>query len=449
MSATRISVLITVILTVTFIIPGSVRAFDGVINLQGSLLDAEGNPLEDGTYSLNFQLFTSAEGGSPLWSEQEVPVTTTGGLFSVNLGEQVPIPSQTLMTYDYDSVFLEIRVGEEVLQPRTRLVATPYSMVAGDLEGFSDDGGVVRIRTNSDQGSLDLMAPDESTDARLSTEAGGKLELNHNLGRGVVLTASTDFIGGGGLWMYDKDGNGPIIKLQASATGDETAQLPIDAVNSFEMLNEPGLSQGIVLGSVDVSATSGFEDVVLTTLTIPAEGYVVVVAEAGLWSVACADTLFLCGDGLWLRVTDTTLFTWPDQTTREVWLAQNEVQSNRNRLHTSVSVRHTYFKEAGTHTFRFQAWNVELPGSQILYDPVITAMYFPTSYGPVFSTSPQPGDNPEARQIERKMPRGQTAVGYEVDLRYYELRAKEAHLRALQAERDLQAARDRAEREED
>ncbi len=65
-------------------------AIPTMINYQGYLTDASGNPI-NGTVGMTFSIYTTASGGSALWTETQSSVSVTDGLFNVLLGSVNPI----------------------------------------------------------------------------------------------------------------------------------------------------------------------------------------------------------------------------------------------------------------------------------------------------------------------------------------------------------------------
>src|SRR5438309_8814564 len=66
-------------------------SFNQNTNFQGRLTDSNGNIVQDGTYNIQFNLYTVSSGGSTIWTETRQNfsaqgVTVTRGLFSVQLG---------------------------------------------------------------------------------------------------------------------------------------------------------------------------------------------------------------------------------------------------------------------------------------------------------------------------------------------------------------------------
>jgi hypothetical protein len=105
-----------------------------LINFQGRLTDAAGQPVLDNSYTVTFRLLDSPVGGTLLWDEDQ-DVTTAGGLFTVLLGASTPIPD---VAFDVDSCYLEVQpLGSDPIAPRARLTSVAYARNAGLLDGAS------------------------------------------------------------------------------------------------------------------------------------------------------------------------------------------------------------------------------------------------------------------------------------------------------------------------
>ena len=123
----KIAILLGVVYFYTFA-SEFVFAVPGYINFQGRLLDANKNP-KSGSFDMVFGIWDTGPGtgGSQLWTETRTGIQVTNGMFSVQLGAVTPI---TNTVFSADNTWLQIRVGEETLTPRERLVTTPYSFRA-------------------------------------------------------------------------------------------------------------------------------------------------------------------------------------------------------------------------------------------------------------------------------------------------------------------------------
>jgi len=97
-----------------------------LINYQGRLTDAAGNPLT-GTYNMTFCLYDVATGGTSLWCESQT-VNVTYGVFNALLGSVNPISSSA---FNGQNLYLGVRVGSDSeMSPRKRVVSAGYAFKA-------------------------------------------------------------------------------------------------------------------------------------------------------------------------------------------------------------------------------------------------------------------------------------------------------------------------------
>ena len=163
----------------------------------GQLNDNLGQPVGDGKYTFEFQLYGSGEGGELLWSELQEGVLLKDGLFNVSLGSVKPIPQELLAG---ESGWLGIAVrgpGEgqfTELSPRQQLNATasasPLSTSAGmtcahdhfgeQWIGNSSTSGIYVKNTNA-SGGAGIVANSESGPA-LSIDKGSLQVKDAGLG---------------------------------------------------------------------------------------------------------------------------------------------------------------------------------------------------------------------------------------------------------------------------
>lgn len=98
------------------------------ISIQGTLKDASGSAVSDGTYTVTFRLFNSEAGGSPLWQE-EAPVEVVGGIYTHYLGSVT-----SLNAANFGNVlYLGLKVGNYELNPRTKLTYAPYTFASATV----------------------------------------------------------------------------------------------------------------------------------------------------------------------------------------------------------------------------------------------------------------------------------------------------------------------------
>lgn len=136
-----------------------------LINYQGKLTDADGEPLATGEYDLYFRLWNDAEdeviGDNLVWGEKHTAVPVVRGMFNVILGAGEPLGGLSEEQRDLSRAFNEpdrwlgvtitsSEVGNEIA-PRQQLLSAPYAMRAGggvpvgSIMPFHSFGGKVSI----------------------------------------------------------------------------------------------------------------------------------------------------------------------------------------------------------------------------------------------------------------------------------------------------------------
>ncbi len=122
-----------------------------LINYQGQLLDAAGNPMPTNDYELEINLYAVESGGAPVWGPQKF-----NGQSGPGLGPKVPVvqgrfnlvlgPKDTsgkdlgAVFAANGSVFLELKVGDgSPIVPRQQMLAAPYAFQALTAAGLKGD----------------------------------------------------------------------------------------------------------------------------------------------------------------------------------------------------------------------------------------------------------------------------------------------------------------------
>lgn len=105
----------------------------GQIIYEGTLSDAEGRPVPDGSHFFDFMIFESQTDGSSLWAEAHDSVTVNNGAYHIVLGER------TELDLPPGSYWVEVTVDGEVLTPRAKvLINDENCTITGNLmvDGF-------------------------------------------------------------------------------------------------------------------------------------------------------------------------------------------------------------------------------------------------------------------------------------------------------------------------
>src|SRR3990167_3792620 len=136
-SKTLLLLALCLLLTASWLLPSRTgeAAIYSTINFQGKVVNSSGTNIADGTYNMQFKLYTGGNGiiggGDETleWTEERLNnnsqgVTITDGIFQVNLGSVTSLPD----IFNNNTVWLSMNVGN------TNGTCTPFSSCSGDGE---------------------------------------------------------------------------------------------------------------------------------------------------------------------------------------------------------------------------------------------------------------------------------------------------------------------------
>jgi hypothetical protein len=121
------------------------------ISYQGMLTTSSGTPVQNGSYSFQFKLYTTASGGSALWTETQVGVSVSRGVFNVFLGSVTPFNVSFNMP-----LFLEVITigGPGILEPLTMLPRSEFTSSPYALWADTARYAIVTVPTGNAGGDL-------------------------------------------------------------------------------------------------------------------------------------------------------------------------------------------------------------------------------------------------------------------------------------------------------
>jgi len=162
--------------------------------------------------------------------------------------------------------------------------------------------------------------------------------------------------------------------------GDGSVNLPNDAVSSGEILDEPGLASDRGPNNVVLpQGVTAVQDVVVTTITIPAAGYIMVSGGATLESVGTNKA-----NQVFIQIDETSGGGLVSPYYTAAGAGDHDTPSTAHFF--AMSTQRIYYKEAGVYEFRLEGMTNPDNGSgaiSTLVNPYVTAVYFPTAYGNV------------------------------------------------------------------
>lgn len=108
------------------------------LSIQGLLKKSNGVAVNDGSYSMTFNLYPLPVGGIALWTETQPKVEVSSGIYSATLGTVTPLNIPFNQLY-----YLGVTVGSTELTPRTLLTTAPYALsLLGQSNQFPSAGVV-------------------------------------------------------------------------------------------------------------------------------------------------------------------------------------------------------------------------------------------------------------------------------------------------------------------
>lgn len=239
-------------------------AVPSVMSYSGELQSANGAPLAAGTYKMTFSLYTSPQGGTPIWTETQVGVEVVGGGFHTLLGRTSPAG---LAGIPFDRpYYLGVRVGSDPeMSPRQQLVTLPFAFRAGLADQVADGSvttpKIAPLAVTSEQiksVSWDKITGVPSTLASTGAETlvGSSTGVPANVWslKGNRKTASpTDFFG-------TTDAQPLVIKVNNATMMNFSVGGPISTTTGFEIAGDLGLGGDAKFqGTLDMDGAATFK----------------------------------------------------------------------------------------------------------------------------------------------------------------------------------------------
>ena len=100
-----------------------------LVSYQGLLSKSDGSPISDGNYEIKFRLFSSLEGGDPVWVETQM-VSLQNGILSAILGKTEEFE------FIPETAYLDLTVDGVALSPRIQMTSVLYSILS-DTSSFA------------------------------------------------------------------------------------------------------------------------------------------------------------------------------------------------------------------------------------------------------------------------------------------------------------------------
>lgn len=340
----------------------------------------------------------------------------------------------------------------------------------GDVNFRSTDtrwlsGGVQRLRVNSDSAQIVICNPAGNMRGRFSSFSNsGDLQILNDNGNstismfgggpngGNIFMWRDDFhisgafdggssadVSGGNFYLYDGTGSfSPTMSFHGATTGDAAVNLPQGAISSTEIFDEPGIASNRENGITVLNSSTTMQDLTTVDISVPAAGYVFLYGHC--WVEVYGTT---SSQGGYIQIDENA---GGDIEAPYHTFSGNSAYSSTLSHWWSTSNQRVYQVYPGDYTFRLEGKRWSNNGTAEIWHPVLTALFFPTSYGPVSTfvssseTSEFESAIPSASPVDDSPHAGATSAQYKVDLRELELRAQRLQHEAEKARLELEAA---------
>ncbi|MEY3194871.1 MAG: hypothetical protein RIQ78_968 [Bacteroidota bacterium] len=130
---------------ISFLVFTMLSAQSPKLGVQGILKKANGNAVDDGTYTITFKIYNTETGGAALWTEVQSEVDVSSGIYSAVLG------SVTELNLSFnEGYYLGVKVGSTPeMAPRMELTTASYALSLKGSSNLFPSTGAVGAGTNA------------------------------------------------------------------------------------------------------------------------------------------------------------------------------------------------------------------------------------------------------------------------------------------------------------
>ena len=224
-----------------------------VLNFQARLEGSDGAIVDDGNYNVEFNLYDSASGGSPLWTEDYLNSASNGvrvvdGYLTVNLGSVTPFPStipwdqQLWVTMNVGGTSTGTPTWDGEMNPRLQLTSVPYAFQAENADQLQVSNGsnvaTLSFTTPSANNSITLpnasgmVCLDSSTTCGFASSSGSSSYIQN----GTMLQSNANL----DIQSTSATASTAVVEALGSQTGDLLQFVASDGTTTLSGINSSG-----------------------------------------------------------------------------------------------------------------------------------------------------------------------------------------------------------------
>jgi len=262
--------------------------------------------------------------------------------------------------------------GPAVLADGLLQVGTPTS--TGSVAFYQDGVATPTFRMNSHPEGAQMYLLSETGSSNYIFEPdydgeGGFLVVRGDSFYGM--TVDGNFAAQGGPY-FSLSGPSSSLAVNTNQTGNASVSLPANAISATEILDEPGVANAQGLGPI-ITPAAGLTTIASRSITVPADGFVLVIATAEVEYSHVSGT----ASRLQLGVSSTNA-SLPINQDIEVGTPSGAASGSYEH---AVTVHGLFSISAGTSTYYFLGQSLTGTNSKVINDYQLTLLYFPTAYG--------------------------------------------------------------------
>eukprot|EP00913_Durusdinium_trenchii_P006242 g5854.t1 len=297
--------------------------------------------------------------------------------------------------YNNDSI-LDATSGPVAIQksngglfdPATLRIGTASSGAGGQLLVTASNGNTSILASalgSSNSGNLQVMdalgSPMITSQMDVSTGAGGYFNVyrrnsgGSSGGSAIGFQVDGNFAGTESTQVQLR-GEANTMLFQTHVSGDASVQLPSDAINASEMINEPGIAFRASSGGATLTPNASTIDIIdQRTINCPSSGYVLVIAsaEADISHVNFASTYANFG-------VSNSAGSLPGGQDVELLLGNTLPGGSYD---FPITVHSVFSVNAGNNTFYFLGDQNSTSGTFDMNDVALSCLFVPTAYGTI------------------------------------------------------------------
>jgi hypothetical protein len=234
-------------------------AINKQISFQGKLTNTDGTNVADGTYSIRFRIYAdptldaanACSANTCKWEETQASVTTSSGVFQVNLGSSTALPAS--VDFNTSALYLGVKVGSDAeMTPRIQLTAAPYAFNSDLLDGL-DSTSFVQLSPGAQQtGFINVSGTVNSNTFNSSTltfGAASTATVQSAASQALTITAnaaSTWSTSAGTLTLQSGSGT---VSLGSSTVLSSTGALSVNSGAATALALDSGTTGAINIGT--------------------------------------------------------------------------------------------------------------------------------------------------------------------------------------------------------